>query len=168
MNDASINKGKFSNIFIKLIIGIMSRDLKNVKHFLSDEVYNYYQKIIEENINNHEIHCYDEPNVKEILITKEEQDEKYDIAYVSLVSLYMDYYVDSESFDYKRGINNHRVEVKHNLVFKKLKNSERPSAVKCPGCGANLDANKTGICEYCGMTYSALSYDYVLYEVTNL
>ena len=169
MNDNELLKGKFSNIFIKLLTGIMCNDLKDIKHYLSEDVYNKYQNIIQENINNNEIHCYDELNVKEINIDRKETDEKYEIIYVSLISRYMDYYIDAKTLDYKRGVNSHRIEVKHDLIFKKLLDvGDRPSVIKCPGCGANLDVNNSGVCIYCGTVHSAETYDYVLYEVTNL
>ena len=169
MIDESILKGKFSNIFIKLLVGIMSSDLTKVKHFLSDEVYNRYQGVINQNIKNNEIQCYDELNVKELSIVGYDSDDKYDIVRVNLTSRYMDYVIDKDTLKYKRGVNDHRIEVNHILVFKKLKTANgNPMVVKCPGCGANLDVNNTGLCPYCGSIHSAESYGYVLYEVTNL
>ena len=81
----------------------------------------------------------------------------------------MDYYIDSDTLVYKRGTNDHRVEIKHELVFKKLLEvGDRPTTIKCPGCGANIDANSSGYCKYCGTVHSAESYDYLLYEITNI
>lgn len=169
MNDNEILKSKFSNIFIKIIVGIMTNELKDVRHYLSDDLYNRLQSIINENVSNHEIRCFDEPNVKEVNIVNYGQDEKYDFINVDLVSRYMDYYIDSDTKKYKRGTNDHRLEITHRLVFKKLKGiSANDIAVKCPGCGANLDPNNSGYCKYCGKTNSAESYDYVLYEVSNI
>lgn len=169
MNDEELLKGKFSNIFLKLLVGISSRDLKNIKHYLSDDIYARYQKVIDEDKNNNEIHCFDELNVKELYITKKDEDEKYDYIYVNLVSRYMDYFIDSNTLNYKRGINDHRIEKDHELIFRKLKSiNEREIVIRCPGCGTSLDVNKTGVCPYCGETYSAELYDYILVEVTNL
>lgn len=167
MND-DLLKGKFSNIFIKLLVGIMSNDLKDVKHFLSDDLINRFQKMIDDNLKNHELRCFDELNVKEIEIEKIENDDKYEIVYVNLISRYMDYFIDKTSLEYKRGENDHRVEMSHNLIFKKLKDISLSTSVKCPSCGANLDPNNSGYCKYCGEIKSAESYDYVLYEITNI
>lgn len=169
MQDESILKGKFSNIFIKLLVGIMSNDLTKVKHFLSDEIFDRYKKVIDNNISNNEIQCYDELNVKDLRIIGYDEDEKYNIVIVSLDSRYMDYVIDSSSKKYKRGISDHRIEVNHILKFRKLKTAtDNLYVIKCPGCGANLDANNTGLCPYCGSIYSAETYGYVLFEVTNL
>ncbi len=33
---------------------------------------------------------------------------------------------------------------------------------KCPGCGASIDANNSGVCPYCGTVYNTEDYDWVL------
>ena len=168
MENMEIEKGKFSNIFIKILVGIMSSDLSKVKHFLSEDLYNELQNEININIKNNEIHCFDEPNVKEINVIDYKQDDKYDIATIRLISRYMDYYIDKDSLKFKRGVNTHRIEKEHTLVFKRLLNAHKGAVVRCPGCGASLDVNNTGLCKFCGQIYSAITYDYVLYEVNNL
>ena len=165
MNDEL--KGTFSNIFIKLLLGIQLCDLEDVKHFLSDELYDKYSKICEEHKQKNEAQMYDEMNVKSIDYSLSE-DEEYDIANVHIISRYMDYILDLNSGKKKKGIDDHRVEIEHDLVFKKKKGKERASVVKCEGCGANLDANNTGKCEYCGTIHSAINYEYVLFSITNL
>ena len=124
--------------------------------------------MINSNIANNEIRCFDEPNVKEINIEEEKDENDYHVVTVNLVSRYMDYYIDKDSLNYKRGTNDHRIELDHELVFKKRIDVSLQNSIKCPSCGANLDPNNTGYCNYCGVINSAISYDYVLYEVTNL
>lgn len=165
MNDEL--KGKFSNIFIKLLLGIQMRDLEDVKHLLSDDLYNKYNDICQRLIERNEAHMYDEMNVKSISI-KTSSDEEYDIANVHIVSRYMDYIMDVNTGKKKSGIDDHRVEIEHDLVFKKEKGAKRGSVVKCAGCGANLDANNSGVCDYCGTVHSAIEYDYILTSITNL
>ena len=61
------------------------------------------------------------------------------------------------------GVNNHRLEINHDLVFKRLKNiGDRPSVIKCPKCGANMDVNKSGRCDYCGSNITRFSKNMVL------
>ena len=160
-------KGKFSNIFIKLLLGIQLSDLDDVKHFLSDELYEKYNKICEEHKFKNEAQMYDEMNVKSIDI-KLSEDEEYDIANVHIVSRYMDYILDLNIGKKKSGIDDRRVEIEHDLVFKKNKGAKRGAVVKCAGCGANLDANNSGKCDYCGTIHSAIDYDYILESITNL
>ena len=169
MDDNELLKSKFSNIFIKIIVGIMSNDLKDVRHFLSDDLANKLQEKINTNITNHEFRCFDEPNVKEVNIIDYGTDDKYDFVIVNLISRYMDYYIDSDTKKFKRGTNDHRVEITHNMLFKKLKSvTGNNIEVKCPSCGANLDPNNSGYCKYCGIISSAENYDYILYNIDNI
>ena len=169
MKDEVALTSLFSKIFIKLLTGIMLNDLNEVRHYLSDDLYNKYKSIVDNNLKNNEVHCYDELNVKSISISSIDYDDTYEIVHVNLVSRYMDYYMDKDTLKYKRGVNNHRLEINHDLVFKRLKNiGDRPSVIKCPKCGANMDVNKSGRCDYCGMIYTADNYEYILCEVTNL
>ena len=160
-------ESKFSNIFIMLLIGIQSNDLSDVKHFLSDDVYNKYAEVCNRHRNNNEMQLYDEMNVKEIRINLVD-DGNYDVANVHIVSRYMDYIIDLNTGKKKSGVDDHRVEIDHDLVFKKIKGVSKGEVVKCPGCGANLDVNHSGKCEYCGSIYSAETYDFVLTSITNL
>ncbi len=160
-------ESKFSNMFIMLLLGIQTNDLDNVKHYLSEDVYNKYSDICEEHKNNKEMQLYDEMNVKSIKIDLKEENG-YDIAFVNIVSRYMDYVIDLNTGKKKRGVDDHRVEISHDLVFKRKKGASKGAIVKCPGCGANLDVNHSGKCEYCGEIYSAENYDFILTSISNL
>jgi hypothetical protein len=80
----------------------------------------------------------------------------------------MDYILDLNSGNKVSGVDDHRLEIDHVLIFKRKKGVSKGNIVKCPGCGANLDVNKSGKCEYCGQVYSAEKYDYILTSITNL
>lgn len=160
-------ESKFSNMFIMLLLGIQSNDLDNVKHYLSDELYDKYNEICNNHKKKNEMQLYDEMNVKNISIDLGEIDG-YEIANVHIISRYMDYIMDLKTGKKKSGINDHRIEVAHDLIFKRKKGVSKGAIVKCPGCGANLDVNHSGKCEYCGEIYSAESYDFILTSITNL
>jgi hypothetical protein len=160
-------KSKFSNIFIMLLYSISTNDLDRVKHFLTQEMIDKYQKVIDTNINRKETVLFDELNVKTISITGKEIKDDYEYVYVDLTSRFMNYYLDDDG-NYLRGNNKRRDENNHRLVFRKKVGTSSNVVVKCPGCGANIDANFSGKCEYCGMTYSAENYDYQLESITNL
>lgn len=161
-------KSKFSNIFIMLLMSIQTGDIDNVKHFLCDDLYNKYKKVCDEHKKKNEMQFYDEANVKTITLSNKYKEDNFDVIEVDLTSRYMDYIIDLNTGNKKSGIDDHRVEINHKLVFKKRFDAVRGEVVKCAGCGANLDVNFTGKCEYCGTVHSAESYDYVLYSITNL
>ncbi len=165
-NDEEL-KSKFSNMFIMLLYSIMTNDLEKVKHFLTPNLIDKYTKVINENMSKNETVMYDELNVKTITITNKEEKDGYNYVYVDLISRYMNYVLD-ENGNFLRGNNKRRDEIPHKLVFKKKLGASNNLVNKCPGCGANIDANFSGKCEYCGMVYSAEDYDYQLESITNL
>ena len=168
MEDVTLFKSKASDIFIKLLLGIMSRDLSRVKPFLSDELYNKYLDVVNNDINNNLIHCYDELNVKNIDIVKEVSVDEYYYVFINLTSLYMDYYMNADTSEYVSGVNNRRVEVVHEITFKKKVGVEKVNVTKCPNCGASVDLEKVSKCPYCNEDLSNINYDYIMCEVSNL
>ena len=44
--DAALFISKVDNLFIKLIDGIMRKDLSDIKHYLSPEIYERYNKLL--------------------------------------------------------------------------------------------------------------------------
>ena len=165
MNESELIS-KFSNIYIMLLYSIMTNDIDRVKHYLNEDVYNKYKNIVENNIKNKENQMYDELNVYKINIINKEIVENKEIITVELISRYMDYIVDSKTKQYKRGINNHRIEKKNILTFEKSKDVFDNKIVHtCPNCGANLDIHFTGICPYCKQSINLTNEDYILTNI---
>jgi hypothetical protein len=162
-------KSKFSNIFIMLLLAIQNNDIDNVKHYLTDELYEKYSKRCEELKKKNQMQLYDEANVKKIEIFDSGTDDDGNEVYVIfLTSRYMDYIIDLNTGKKISGVDDHRVEKDHDLIFKRKIGVHKGNVVKCPGCGANLDVNATGRCEYCGTIHSAESYDFILTSITGL
>lgn len=159
-------KAKVDNIFIQLYTAVMKQDLQKVKHFLSDEAFQKYNEKIERLKSRNQIQVYDELNVSNTnIIDISEDDEKFEIE-VSLLTKYLDYLITKDTRKYISGNRNDRVEKRVRLTFSKIKKAkELGFARKCPGCGANMDINKSGICEYCGSVYTLREYDWILDEI---
>lgn len=161
-------KAKVDNVFIQLYTAVMKQDLQKVRHFLADDVYEKYNnKVIElQNIN--QIQVYDELNVSGTEIRGiEELEDRFEIR-VSLLTKYLDYRIDKTTKKFISGDREVRKEKIVNLKFSKIKNAkELGAARKCTGCGANMDLNKTGVCEYCGSVYILKDYDWILDEIND-
>ena len=172
MEDANFSEAKFKskvdNIFIQLYTGVMKQDLEKIKHFLSDEVYAKYSQKINALQAANQIQIYDELNVSNTNINNiEEFDDRFEIC-VSLLTKYLDYRIAKDTRKYISGDRDVRAERIVNLKFSKIKNAkDLGNARKCPGCGANMDINKNGICEYCGSVYTLREYDWVLDEISD-
>lgn len=161
-------KAKVDNIFIQLYTAVMKQDLQKVKHFLSDEVYEKYNEKIKLLQNSNQIQIYDELNVSNTnIIDILEDDEKFEIE-VSLLTKYLDYLITKDTRKYISGDRNNRVEKRVRLKFSKIKNAKQLGiARKCPGCGATMDINKNGVCEYCGSVFILKEYDWILEEIND-
>ncbi|MBR4178777.1 MAG: TIM44-like domain-containing protein [Bacilli bacterium] len=152
---------KVDHIFIMLLSAIMDNDLSSVKHYLSEEVYNNFNNLVETYKEKNYIRLFDEMNVKSTEITDYSYDgEKINI-YVTLISRYMDYYVDDNG-DYVKGINDHRIETKHKIIFTKYLNTKELTEKRCPNCGNTLNLNSTGVCPYCKQIINMKDYDYII------
>ena len=158
--------GKVDNIFIKLFTSIMLNKLDEVKHFLSEDVYNYYNNIVNDLSLQGKRQMYDELNVKSskiVSIVKEE--DKYVIS-VFLEAKYMNYIIDANTGICIYGNNERRMEVDYSLKFSKKFNTLNHEMIRrCPNCGNGMDINDSGICEYCGSTYNYEDFDWILESI---
>ena len=92
----------------------------------------------------------------------EEQEDSFKIE-VNVHSKALEYYIARDTRKYISGDRYNRVERMNKLIYTKLKNSQDMGvARKCPSCGANIDVNKNGQCEYCGAIFNLQNYDWVI------
>lgn len=165
--DNSFNVSMFitrvNNIFTKLFNGIMLQDLDDVRHFISNDVYNYALNIINKNIEINLRRMYDELNIANTSIKSiNDIDDYYEIE-VIITTKYLKYYIKLDSGDYVKGDRNNRVVEHYKLIFRKKKSAKVQKSVRfCTNCGHSLDINNSGKCEYCNTYYDTAKYDYVL------
>ena len=159
-------KTKVDNIFVKLYTCIMKGDLTDVRHFISEELYNNYINKINELISHNKRQMYDEINVKNTMIINRKILEDKEIIDVEIVSRYMDYIIDINTGDLISGDDTRRIERRNILRFEKNLNTKDFGIVrKCPGCGASINVNNTGKCEYCDTIFNLDDYDYILVSI---
>ena len=168
--DKTINNAMFlskvDNIIVMLHSAIMKRDLNIVKHKISDNIYNEYIDKVNKLISNHEIQMYGEFNVKESFINNIKVDENFIIVDVDMTVRYLNYVIDENSKEIKRGVNDHREEHNLTLTFiKKIDAKPLEPSRHCPTCGSVMDISKSGKCDYCGSIFNTLDYDYVLTKI---
>ncbi len=159
----SMFKAKVDNIFVLMMSSIMFRDITRVSASLSENMRVYIKNRIDELLNNNEIQMYDELNVKHTEITNFQILEDRYVIEVLLTSRYMDYRIDSTTKKFKSGNNSSRVEKRNRLIFEEKRNHKSLGiAAKCPSCGANIDYNYSGVCEYCKAQMPKEDYDWIL------
>ena len=167
--DPEFTESKFKtyvdNVFIKLHMAVVTKNLEDIKHFVSEEIYNKYQKIVENLNQKHLIQMYDEINVAQTDILNYKVTDTYMIIEVNLISRYLDYLMDEDG-NYISGDTDVRSEKSNHLIFtKKINYKETKTVRKCPGCGASVDVNASGKCDYCGTIYNLEEKDWVLTSI---
>lgn len=167
--DSEFSESKFKtyvdNVFIQLHMAVVTKELENVKHFLSDEVYNLYKQKVDNLTQRHLIQMYDEINVAQTEILNYQVTNTDMIIKVYILSRYLDYLMDEDG-NYVSGDTDVRSERDNYLTFtKKINHKEMGSVRKCPGCGASIDVNASGKCAYCGTIYNLDDKDWVLTSI---
>lgn len=167
--DPEFTKSKFKtyadNVFIQLHLALVTKELENIRHFVSNEVYNIYQEKLNKLNEKHLIQMYDEINVAETDILGYRVTETDMIIEVNLISRYLDYLMDEDG-NYVSGDTDVRTERNNHLIFtKKINHTESGTVRKCPGCGASIDVNASGKCAYCGTIYNLEDKDWVLSSI---
>lgn len=165
--DSTFNESMFitkvNNIFVKLFTAIMLDKLDEIKHFISEDVYEYSLDILNKVKQKGYRQMYDELNVKDSKIESIEVQEDVYVIKVYLQSRYMDYIINLEDGSIVSGDNTGRIQVNYLLTFKKKKDALKQGIIrKCPSCGASMNVNNIGVCEYCGSLYNQSDYDWVL------
>ena len=166
--DEAIFLSRVDHIFIMILDAIMGRDMSSVKHYLTDEVYERYNDLVNSYINDKKIRLFDEMNVKSTTIENVNITDTEINIEVILTSRYMDYFMDEDG-NYISGINDHRIEKNHYITFtKNIGAKELKSARRCPSCGATLDINHSGVCPYCKSTIDMSNYDYIITRIDTI
>ena len=138
---------KCNHIFIKYFTAIMMDKLKEVDHFISDDVYKYGENIISPLRNKNLRQMYDELNVKDTRVLSRSVENSKEVIEVELISRYMDYILDLDTGDLVSGDDTRRTEKTNILIFEKVLNTKEIGIVrKCPGCGASISVNTNGKC----------------------
>ena len=163
--DESVFLTRADHIFIMILDAIMDNDMSSVKHYISENIYNKFTELVNNYKANNYTRIFDEMNVKSTQIRDVSINEDEINIEVIITSRYMDYFLD-ENGNYVSGINDHRIEETHRLVFTKYINSkDLKEARRCPSCGSTLDINNSGVCPYCRQTIDMSNYDYIVTEM---
>ncbi len=164
----SIFKSKVDNMFVMLHTAIMLEDLPRVDHFIGDDVYSKYEAKLNELKKSNYRQMYDELNVKSTTIQSAEAVDDKIIVKVLIVSRYMDYILDKTTGKLVSGNDRSRVEKNNYLTLvKRISTDKLGVSRKCPGCGANMNINRSGKCEYCGTIFNTENFDWVITDINN-
>lgn len=157
---------KCNNIFIKYLTAIMTDNLQEVNHFINNDVYAYGEYILKPLRPQNYRQMYDELNIKDTLITNIKIQDNYYYVTVLIQARYIEYIMDINNGQVIEGNNSVRERYNYHLTFtKKIDAADSGIAKKCDSCGAPMNPNDSGTCEYCNSTYEQEKYDWVLTQI---
>ena len=156
-------KSKVQNMFVQVKLSMVTGKIQKIDHFVADEVYKKIETKVQNDIANNRIQIYDELNVANIdIVDVREKDDCFEID-VSLVSKALEYYIDRTTRKYQSGNNSSRTERQDLITFSKVKKAKELQIMrKCPTCGAIVDINRNGKCEFCHNIFNLEDYDWII------
>jgi hypothetical protein len=161
--DESMFISKVNNMFVKYFTAIMLGELENIKHFVSDDIYNKGLAIVNNGKEKGQRQMYDMLNVKDSKIVDYQVNDTVYKINVYLQSRYLNYIISLESGNVLSGDDKDRIQVNYNIELVKKRSAKEQGIVKkCPGCGASISVNDSGRCEYCGSIYNQEDHDWVI------
>ena len=164
--DQDFSESKFityvNNVFIQIYTALMTKEIENIQHFVTDDVYRQLKQKVDILNQKGLIQMYDELNVAKTDILHYQVEDNQMIIQVMILSRYLDYLIDLEG-NYVSGNRDSRVSRNNYLTFMKKIDFQVVGTVnKCPGCGASIDVNASGICPYCGTVYNQEDKNWIL------
>lgn len=148
--DANLNLEEFKNIAFNIYkdvqIAWMNFDLDSIKNIISDEIYNMYSMQLDTLKIKHQQNIMDDIKLQNIDITNITYENNIEtIETVIEVECY-DYIIDNNK-KVIRGSKNKKMLYTYKITF--TKHTIDKIIKYCPNCGATVDINSTGKCDYC-------------------
>lgn len=151
-----------NNVFVQIKMGIVLKNLINVKHFVSPDVYETLERTVKDLNAKNITQMYDELNVHDTKILSFHKGIDKLIIEVNLISRILDYQVNKDGKIIK-GNKESRKEENNYLTFtKKINAKKMGEMIKCPNCGATMEVNKTGRCPFCHSIFPLDEYSWIL------
>ena len=163
----NFNKQEFLNngyqIYKNVQNAWMNFKLDDVKDVITDELYNMYDSQLstlevkgEKNI------MKDFKLVKSYLKDVNVQNETITITTGYIIEMY-DYIIEESTGKVLRGSSTNKLRIVYEMKFRQTLNSNG-KVDHCPNCGAKIEMNSSGTCEYCGSKLVSENTKWVLTE----
>lgn len=154
---------KAYQIFYDIQMAWSDFDYDKLKELVTDELYNTYIMDLEAlKIKNHKNTMKGFELIDSCLFDLKEENGLY-VAKVCLNVKFYDYIENCETGIILRGSPNRKLNNTYILTFIRSK-KEVDDANNCPTCGAPVEGNSTGICEYCKSKLINENYNWVMSE----
>lgn len=148
------------NIYKELQFAWMNFDEERIRKLTTDEMYNMYLMQLDTlKVKNQKNIMYDIRYISSNIINREEVNGQETITMNMQVSCY-DFLIDTNTKKVVRGIGTKVNYYNYELTFVKTTDSKELDT--CPQCGAPVEGNNSGVCEYCKSTLISTNYTLVM------
>lgn len=152
---------KVYQTFYNVQMAWMEFDYEKLKELLTDELYNNYVMQLDTlKLKNHKNTMKDFELIEICLNSLKEENDKY-IAEVYLQVKFYDYVENIKTGMVLRGTPSRKLNNIYKLTFIRTKD-ESNNINECPQCGAPVEGNSTGVCEYCKSKLVNNNYDWIM------
>jgi len=155
------------NMYIKMQDAWESRNWAPMRALMTEAMFNQYQRQVDEYIKNGHTNHVDRIAVLSSEIASFRQDEVNDIITVTLHTRIVDYVTrDSDGALISGDMNREKFMTYEWTLIRtkgmKTNTSAGVDLTNCPNCGAPLEVNRSGQCEYCGSIIKDDSYGWII------
>lgn len=174
--DPLFNKVEFlgwaSDMFVKLQYAWSDRDLEDIRHFVTPELYEKTNGQVQRYIVNKQINKLERVSVNIAKLKSFEHQGDRDVLKVILDTKMIDYIVDENTGEVIRGDQAVNVMNPYILTFSRksgVKTQEggtKPVTMNCPNCGGATTILSSGKCPYCGSVITTRDNNWTLSEMS--
>ena len=153
-------------IFVRIEEAWMNFDLEKVRDCITDEMFNMYESQLTSMEMNGEQNIMKDFRLLNRAITQaSKQNNMLQVKARYTVEFY-DYIINRNTKAVVRGNSNRKIRMVYEFTF--IKDIENKKLDKCPNCGAEININSAGICEYCNSKLVDDSKDWVMSKKVSL
>ena len=146
-------------IFVRIEEAWMNFDLEKVRDCITDEMFNMYESQLTSMEMNGEQNIMKDFRLLNSAITQaSKQNNMLQVKARYTVEFY-DYIINRNTKAVVRGNSNRKIRMVYEFTF--IKDIENKKLDKCPNCGAEININSAGICEYCNSKLVDEMHDYI-------
>lgn len=148
------------NIYKEIQFAWMNFDEDKIRKLTTDEMYNMYLMQLDTlKVKNQKNIMYDIKYLGSKIINRHEENGQETIVINMQVSCY-DFIIDTNTKKVVRGIASKLNNYSYELTF--VKTTDNKQLDICPQCGAPVNGNNSGVCEYCKSTLISNNYTLVM------
>lgn len=164
---------KLANMYVRFQNSWQAKDLSDLRPYLTDGFFNQIDLQLENYRRNRQTNRVERIAVLDVKLRGWKQENGNDIIVAELQTRIVDYVVDDETGDVIRGDRNREKFMTYEWLIQRSsgmtsQNQSGVTAQSCPHCGAQLDMNRSAVCEYCGSVVTSDTFDWAVSNIKGI